>query len=245
MPTNILTDAKLYVAQFNISGDQNSIKLVSAADLKEDTAFGAAYKTMKGGGALIRTKLNGSGFVQSGTTGVEDIIQGRLGTDSVPITVAGEGGDAGESCRFFKGVFAAYDAGAKVGDLHQLNYNAENSGLGTNNPLIRGTIFEDGKTSRVAAGNSAVFTLGAVAAGQSVFAQLHLLAFVGTNVTFKLRSAVTSFATITDRITFTQATGLTSEYGTPAAGAITDTFWRMDWTGTFTSFSAVLVAGIQ
>ncbi len=243
--TNILVDAKLYVAQFNLSGDMNNIAMKSSPQLKDDTAFGATYATQKGGGALIKTNLSGAGFVQSGATAVEDVIQGRLGTDSVLITVAAEGGDAGESCRFFKGVFSAYDADMTIGELHKFAFAAENSGLGGNNPLIRGTIFEDSKTSRTTASNTATRTLGAIAAGQKIYAGLHLTAFVGTDVTFTLKSAVTDWATPTTRATFTQNVAVGSEYITPVAGAITDTFWRFEWTGTFTSFSAVLVAGIQ
>lgn len=245
MATSILTNARLYVAQFNLSGDMNSIKLTTTPQLKRDTAFGATYDTVKGGGALIKTSLSGAGFVQAGTTAVEDVIHGRLGTDDVLMTIAGEGGDVGESCRFFKGVFGAYDMGASVGEMLAFNYSAEASGGTANNPLVRGYIMEDGKTSRVANLNGATQTLGAVSATQKIYTGLHLTAFSGTNVTFTLKSAVTDWGTPTTRFTFTQNTAVGSEYMTPVSGSISDTFWRIEATGTFTSFSAILVAGIQ
>ncbi len=245
MATVILKEARLYVAQFNLSGDLNQIKLVSAAIGKEDTAFGATYQTMKYGGALIKTEMTGAGYAQSGSTSVEDVIQGRVGTDEVLMTVAGEGGDLGESCRFFKGAFEVYDTNITIGEMHKFTFAAKNSGLGTNNPLVRGYIMEDGKTSRTGALNGATQTLGQVLAAQKIYSGLHLTAFVGTNVPFTLKSAVTDWATPTTRITFVQNTAVGSEYPTPVAGAITDTFWRIEATGTFTSFSAILVAGIQ
>ena len=245
MATNILTNARLFVAQYNLSGDMNAIKLVTGAMTRPDTVFGASYDTVKGGGALIKTELSGSGFVQSSSTGVEDVLTGKVGVDQTLITVAGEGGDVGESCRFFCGGFDSYDAGAKIGDMHQFNYTAKNSRLATANPLVRGYIMEDGKTSRTTALNGATQLLGATSATQKVYAGLHLTAFSGTDVTFTLKSAVTDWGTPTTRFTFTTNSAVGSEYLTPISGAITDTFWRIEATGTFTSFSAVLVAGIQ
>lgn len=245
MPSVILTDAKLYVAQFNVSGDLNTIKLITGADLKESTAFGATYRTFQGGGALMKTELAGAGYVQSGASAVETALHGNLGVDSVPITVAAEGGDVGEPCRFFKGVADVYDPALQIGDLYKFNVSAKSSGLSGNNPLVRGTIMEDGKTSRTTASNTATQTLGAVSATQKLYAALHLIAFNGTDITFVVKSAVTDFGTISTRGTFTQNTAVGSEYLTPVAGATTDTFWRIYYTGTFTSFSAVIVLGIQ
>ncbi len=252
MATEILTDCKIYVGQYNISTDLNTIKLVSGAQLKEDTAFGATYQTMKGGGALIKTQLNGSGFVQSGVGKVEDIIESVLGVDGTPITVSGilggssSAGNAGDSCRFFCGGFDMYDAGAKIGDMHQLNFSAKNSSLVPTNPLIRGTIMEDGKTARTTASNTVTQTLGAVGSTQKLYCIIHLLNFTGTDVTFTVKSAVTDFATITTRATSQQFTTAGSQYLTPVAGAFTDTFWRVFWTtvGGLTSFNAVISLGI-
>jgi hypothetical protein len=248
MPTNILTDAKLWAGQYAIHSYLNEIRLTVTPQLKDDTTFGATYQTSKGGGALIRTELKGSGFVDT-ASGIESVVipsyAFAVGSELVPITVAAEGGDAGEGCRFFKSGFESYDAHLQIGELHKFNFNSKGLGQSGDNPLVRGTIMEDGKTSRTGNGNTATRTLGAISATQKMYASLHLIAFNGTNVDFVVKSAVTDFATTTDRFAFTQLTAIGSEYLTPPVGAVTDTFWRVYWTGTFTSFSAVISLGIQ
>jgi len=244
MATIVLTDAKIYLDKFDISGDMNNVVAMVSADAQEDTAFGATFHTSKPG--LRRGTIHGEGFVQfgSGVTTVDGRLYTNVGIADLPISVALEpGGDAGEKAVFMKAMEGAYNIGASVGEL--LKFQFDTMASGTDVQLVKGTIFEDGKTSRTTAGNTATRTLGAVTSTQKVYAVLHLLAFSGTNVTFTLKSAVTDFATVTTRATFTTATGTTSQYITPVAGAITDTFWRFEWTGTFTSFSAVLIAGIQ
>jgi hypothetical protein len=128
-------------------------------------------------------------------------IDGRLyaptiaRTEGLPISAAAAGGDVGENGFFFKSMLAKYSIGGSIGDLLKFQCDAEANGSGVQ--LVRGTIMEDGKTSRTIAGNTATQVLGAVSATQNVYAVLHLLAFVGTNVTFTVQSAVTDFATIT------------------------------------------------
>lgn len=243
MGTIILTDAKAYLGEFDISGDLNQVDINYSADAPEDTAFGATYHTSKPG--LRKAKIHHEGYVQFGstTTKVDGRLYAKFATADVPISVAAEGGDAGEVALFMKSLETQYNFGASVGEL--LKFQVDCGASGANVQLVKGTIFEDGKTSRTSASNTATRTLGAVSATQKIYAVLHLLAFVGTNVTFTLKSAVTDFATVTTRFTFTQNTAVGSEFPTPVAGAITDTFWRFEWTGTFTSFSAVLIAGIQ
>lgn len=243
MATIVLTDAKSYLGEFNVSGDMNHITVNYGADAKEDTAFGATFHTNKPG--LRKATIHQEGYVQFGatTTTVDGRLYSKFAVADVPISVAAEGGDAGEVAFFMKALEAQYNLGAQVGEM--LKFQIDAGASGTNVQLVKGTIMEDGKTARTTAGNSSSRALGAVSATQKLHAVLHVLAFTGTNVVIKVRSAVTDFATITDRITFLTVTAPTSEDPVPVAGAITDTFWRVDWTGTFTSFNAVVIVGIQ
>lgn len=243
MGTIVLTDAKSYLGEFNISGDLNQVNINYSADPQEDTAFGATFHTSKPG--LRKAAIHQEGYVQFGatTTTVDGRLYSKFAVADVPISVAAEGGDAGEIAFFMKALEAHYNIGASVGEM--LKFQVDTGPSGANVQLVKGTIMEDGKTARTVAGNSASRALGAVSATQKLHAVLHVLAFSGTSVVFKVRSAVTDFATITDRITFQTVTAPTSEDPTPVAGAITDTFWRVDWTGTFTSFNAVVIVGIQ
>lgn len=246
MGTVVLTDAKLYCAQFNFSSDLNRINLTIGSKAVEDLTFGQTFETTKSG--LRAGKIDYEGFVQYGSGSIDDALTGgaggtnRIGLDNVPVSAAAEGGNAGDVGFFMQARHAMIEQGAKVGEMLALKVNAEASGAGA--ALVRGTIMEDGKTARTTAGNSTARQLGAVTSSQKVYAALHVFAFTGTSVTFKVRSAVTNFATITDRIAFTAADGPGAQYAY-LAGAITDTFWRVDWTGTFTSFQAAVLVGIQ
>lgn len=241
--TQILSDARVLLAQFNISGDLNQVDLDYSADTKEDTAFGATFHTMKPG--MRNAKIHQEGFSQFGTGFIDDIAQTRIGTADVPILVSPNHGNAGDVCWFMKALHYGLKRGGKVGDMFKFALDAIASG--TNTQLVQGMLLEDGYTSRVAGGNTAgaQINVTGVSALQKLYASLHVLVFVGTNVTIKIQSSATQGGSYTDRITFTLVTGKTSESPTPVAGAITDTWWRVLWSGTFTSFSAVVGAGIQ
>lgn len=243
MGTVTLVDAKVYMGEFDVSGDLNQVKLAYSADSLENSAFGSLAHTKQPG--AFNVMLHHEGYVQFGstTTTIDGRLDAKLAVEGVPVSVAAEGGDAGEKGFFFKSLHHTLIRGGNFGELMKFQVDANANGADTQ--LVKGIIFEDGKTSRTIAGNTATRTLGAVSATQKLYAVLHLKAFVGTNVTFTLKSAVTDFATVTTRATFTANTAVGSQWIVPIPGPITDTFYRFEWTGTFTSFSAVLIAGIQ
>lgn len=114
-------------------------------------------------------------------------------------------------------------------------------------PTIRSRVID--YATRTATANSTGFVLGAVSATQKLYAALHVTAASGTtpNLVVKLQSDDASgFLSPTDRVTFTAATAVTSQYATPVAGAITDTYYRASATitGTSPSFTYLLMAGI-
>lgn len=243
MALQVLLDAKVTMGAFDISGDLNQVKLSYSADSLENSAFGSLAHTHVPGPLTIQ--LHHEGFVQFGAT--QTTIDGRmdsvLGVVDVPVSVAARGGDLGEEVFFFKALHTKYD---RLGDWGQLmKFQVDADASGTDTRLVKGIIFEDGKTARTIAGNTATQVLGAVSATQKVYAQLHLKAFTGTNVTFTLKSAVTDWGTPTTRATFTTNTTVGAQWIVPVSGPITDTFWRFEWTVTaLTSMNAILLAGI-
>lgn len=245
MPFQVLSDAKVTMGPYDISGDLSRVKLVYSADSLENSAMGSLAHTYIPG--AINIKLHHEGFVQFGAT--QTTIDGRmdsvLGVVDVPVSVAARGGDIGEEVFFFKALHTKYD---RLGDWGQLmKFQVDADASGSDVQLAKGIIFEDGKTARTIAGNTAtqVFA-GGVSAVQKVFAQIHLKAFTGTNVTFTLKSAVTDWGTPTTRATFTTNTAVGSQWIAPISGPITDTFWRFEWTVTaLTSMNVILLAGRQ
>ncbi len=244
--TIILSDAKIYLAQYDISGDLNEVGISVTPDTPEDTTFGATYRTKKPGALSAKATIKGySKFNATALNAIDGRLYGNLSVVDIPLSVSPQGGDLGESAFFFKAMLGKYNLGGQFGELCKFDSTAEATGAGVQ--LVKGTIMEDGKTSRTTASNTITQTLGAVSSTQSLYAVLHLLSFVGTDITFAIKSAVTDFATITQRAAFTQNTAAGSQYLTPVAGPITDTNWRVYWTtsGGFTSFSAVVIIGIQ
>lgn len=240
-----LTDARIYLAQYDISGDLNQIAVSVTNDALPDETFGQVAHTKKPGLPTIKANISGfSKFNATALNAIDGRIEGNLSVVDIPLTFA-KTGNIGENSFFFKSMLANFVRDGSIGQLLKFKCDAE--ATGTNVNLVRATIMEDGKTSRVAAGNSATQTLGAVLSTQKVYAALHVTAFVGTDITFTIKHATTDFATITGMTAFAQVTAPTSEYWLPVAGPITDTFFRVYWTtsGGFTSFSAIVSIGIQ
>src|SRR5262249_51753655 len=112
--------------------------------------------------------------------------------------------------------------------------------------IIDGNILEDGKTARTTAGSGAAFLAGSASSTQRLFAVIQVLAFTGSTLTLKVQSAPTSgFVSVTDQLTQSGITAVGGFYLTPLAGPITDTYFRANWSGTFTSFQAAVAIGIR
>lgn len=244
MAVHKLTDAKIYVAQYDISADHNMVELPYGVEALDKTTFGQTTRVHTGG--LYAVDLKGQGFVNYGTGEIEDVLRSIQAVADVPLSVMAEGGDAGERAYFTRILTASTKTlGGTVGDLHGFEWAAKGS---AGQPLVPGTVFA-AKAARGSSSNSGTaLQLGAVGASQRVYAALHVFAASGTtptlDVTVKSDNGV-GFGTPITQLTFTQATGVTSEV-TSAAGAITDDYWRVDWTvgGTTPSFTFAVVVGI-
>lgn len=246
--TLVLKDGKIWMAQYDISADLYKMDISTTPDMKENTVFGASYHTSQAG--LSKLKVGFDGYSKFHATAA-NAIDGRLYTNlsavDIPFSFSADGGDAGEDAYFMKAMLAKYNFGGSIGEMAKFTCGAELTSA--NAALVKGTILEDGKTSRTSAGTGTVQTLGAVTAAQNVYGVLHLTAFVGTDVTFYVQNAVTNFATVTTLGTPsfpTAMTGVGSQYFNMAA-TTTNTFWRVGWStsGGFTSFSAVVILGIM
>lgn len=241
MATLVLDDAKIYVGGYNLSGDHNRISVQASAEEKDATTFGQTFKVRKGG--LKSFTVQGGGFTEYGTGENDDVFFAGLATTSNLLTLAADGGAAGEVGYFGQALESSYDTGAEVGELMPFTVGFAGSGS-----LVRGTIMEDGGTARTSTGNGTARQLGAVAAGQKLYAGLHVLSVSGTSpsLTVKVQSDTSGFPSATDQITFTAATAVGSQWATPVAGAITDDYFRVTWTisGTNPSFLFVVTVGI-
>ena len=184
------------------------------------------------------------GAVDLGTATVEGTNFGNVGTADTPVTIGLDSGADGEIGYTMKSLTRSFDWGEKIGALQKYSVALSAS----NERLVRGTIMHN--ATRTSTANGTARQLGAVAAGKSVYATLHVLDTVsGTNPTLDVvvASAATDSWPGTSRITFSQKTAIGSQFATPVAGSITDTWWRVQWTITGSNtptFPFVVIIGI-
>lgn len=160
----------------------------------------------------------------------------------VPVTVCPLTGADGEIAYLFRATNAKYSCGAAVGEM--LKFQVSGTGTG---PLVRATVMQTGEETATGAGTAR--ELGAITATQRLTAHLHVLSASGTDPTLDV--IVTSddaegMVDPTTRVTFTQATDVTSEQKT-LDGPVTDTWWQVSWTigGTNTpTFEFIVAFGI-
>lgn len=240
-----LVDAVIWLGQYDLSGDHNSVSLTQTVEALKATTFGPTTTTHKNIAGMRGASFEGSGLLSYGASEVEDALRSKFAVVDVPLSIMADGGQATETAWFMKSLLTEYTPmGGTVGEVHGFTLK----GAPSKSPLVRGQVFA-AKAARTATGNSGTAVqLGAVGATQRIYAALHVFAASGTtptlDVTVKSDDAV-GFASPTTVLTLAQATAASSEFKS-AAGAITDTYWRVDWTvgGTSPSFTFAVVLGI-
>lgn len=242
MASFILTDAGIWIDQFNLSGDFNTVSVSSAVEEKDATTFGDTTRIMKGG--LKTVAISGAGFWDAdGTDEPDDVLFSRVGSGATALTLSHDGTAEGSHAHLVQPTVSRYEFSPQVGEIKPFSMSA----VAKDGPMVKGKIIHN--DTRTATGNGTGYELGAVASGQKFYAALHVVTVSGTSpsLTVTIQSAPdNTFAAPTTRVTFTAATAATVEWGTPVSGAITDTYWRAVYTisGTSPSFAFVVSAGI-
>lgn len=241
MAHQVIADARLWVAQYNLSGHANALALDYGAELQDDTPLDALSRKRIGG--LKTIALQCEGFFEAGVGMPDALLHGNLGVSDVPVSMCPIAGAAvGSRAYLFRANFADYEPGGTIGELQRFSAGAEAS----RGPLVRGEILLN--ATHASSGNGTARQLGAVSSQQRLYAALHVLSASGTSPTLavKVQSDDNSgFTSATDRITFTTATAAGSQWGS-VDGAVADDWWRVNFTigGTGPSFTFVLTAGI-
>lgn len=243
MSEQIANNVQILSGAFDISGDMNQVLLDMGVDTPDNTRFNDDTRVFAAGGLETFT-VGGSGFWEGGTDAVDESTYNAIGGAVRPVTVVPSAGLDGDLAYTMQAVKNSYQTGGNIGDILPFSFGAVAGG----DRLVRGTIMATG--AKTATGNGTARQLGAVAAGQKLYAALHVLDPVtGTSPTLDVvvesddNAGMTSATT---RLTFTQATGKTSEW-LSLAGAITDDYWRITYTigGTSPSIPFVVVLGIR
>lgn len=240
----VLMDARIYYASLDATGFSNKVDFAATVDDLDRTTFasnGAHERT----GGLFDSQAAIEGFWDVGDLSKpDDVLWANLGLSAQPLTVLPTSGAVGSLAYLTKVMQVSYKPGADEGKL--LAWSADMSGT---QPVARGMILHPQGTARTSTGTGTATQLGAVTVAQRMYANLHVFSIAGTStptLTVKLQSSVdNTFGSPTDRITFTAATALTGQ-SSSVLGAVTDTWWRAQWTisGTTPSFLFALSAGV-
>ena len=237
----VFNDGKVFSGGYDLSDHITSVNLeITAEELDATTINSGGFREKLGG--IKDTSLQMDGFYEAGANKPDALLGASVGNELIVTTVPDAG--VGNTAYFMKSRLFSYQMFGAVGEIAPFSVTKSQS----DDEVVQGKIEIDGALT--ASGNSTGVQLGAVGATERIYVAIHCTAVSGTStptVTFKLQSDDnSSFTSPTDRITFTGITAIGADYQS-AAGAITDDYFRLNYTisGTSPSFSIHATIGIE
>lgn len=238
MASFTLTDCKIYLGPYDLSGQHNAIALDYNAELLDETVFGTSgTRCWKPG---LQTFKSTGGVFYDDTSDLA--LFSRIGATREVYAVAPVGNAEEDRVFFTQGVNGTYNpASGEVGTLLKSTLDVNNAGI----PLVRGIISAPKSSLRSASGNSTGSDQGAVGSTQRLYAGLFVFAVgVAGTLDVTIESDTVGFPSPATQLTFPQVTTQpTQGFWQEIAGPITDTWFRSKWViaggGTYT-FAVVL-----
>lgn len=234
-----LTNAVIYVGGNDMTGVSNKLSASTKVAELDVTTFGSDYVTRIGG--MRDASMMVSGFADFAQSFDADAIT-NLGGSALTCTFGPTGADV-STAYFFNGLQSDYKAvDSAVGDAagYELSVSNAQGTAATVPGLVRG-VFLLPKSTKTSTGTGTVNQLGAVSATQRVYAACHVFT-AGASATVKVQSAATAGGSYNDRITFTNPSAGASISNT--AGAITDTYWRVNVSAISGTYVLAVAVGI-
>ncbi len=233
----VLTNCKLWYGGYDFSGNVNALAINAGAEILEKTTFGNAARRRLAG--LKTTEMQHEGYFSAGSGEPDGVLFGKVGGANDVMSIAPLTGADGERAFLASVVAGEYSPGGSVGDVMSFSVSAE---LGEDE-LVAGTVMHN--ATRTGAGSGTARQLGAVSATQKFYASLHILSITGGALTVNVQSDNSAgMASPITQDSFTASSAVGGEWLTPIAGAITDDYWRANWTFTGTSVSFIVIMGI-
>jgi len=242
MAPKVMTNVGLWLGGHALAGVSNQVAFDFSADELDATTWNDDGRSYLLGGKTPRVEF--TGFYDPETHGALMALQDLNGGI---VSIAPDGQAAGSLIYAFPTQIASLSRGAQWGELLGAELSAVAAKGAT---LIRGVIGQI-NPNLTATGAGAVQNLGALPAGKTLFAGLHVFSAGGTNpsVTMSVQSAAASgFASPTTRLTLPAMNAVGSVWGTPVKGPVgTDAFWRVNLavSGTSPAFSVLAFLAIQ
>jgi hypothetical protein len=237
-------DMSILEGGYELAGHGKNVQLsVDVTPLDTTALSTAGWVTMIGGNKTATVDMT---LMADMAAGWDLQAFTNFGTADVPRSIVTASAD-GSKAYLMRGITLGYTPleGAP-GELAM----AQISGRSSTGPMARGRLLHPTSVARTSSSTGTGRQLGAVVAGKSMYAALHVLTVSGTNPTLDVivqSDDNAGFTTPTTRITLAQRT-TTGTYGFGSvAGAITDDYWRISYTigGTGTpTFTFAVTAGI-
>lgn len=236
MAVEVIIDGRLWVNAYDLSGHTNELAADCEAEVLDFTNFDSAgWRESKRG--LKQANCAYKGFLDFADDASHEALSAAFGANNVISTAVDDahGADA-QLCQVLG---SRYSKPFKVGQLPLFDV----AFVGATTPgLVDGKILVP-KSAVSSGGSGTGLQLGAVSATQRIYAALHVFACTGTLTCTLVSDDNDSFSSATTRATFTAATGQTVEW-TSVAGAITDDYWRINYSLPSGTASFAVTAGI-
>lgn len=242
MAKQILTNVRPFVVGVDLTAASNKFEITSEVEEKDVTTFASeGWKEFVGG--LGMAQVSAEGFWEAGdATMVDDAAWANLGGVG-PWSICPSGADVGSLAYLATYLEPSYTLLGSVGDVAPFQLAGTSSSR-----LVRGVVAHPPGTARTASGTGTSLNLGAVTAGQRLWAALHVLSVSSTlSLTVRIETdTATGFPSADTALTFSAATNANSPQGQwlfTDGDAITDTWQRAAWT-TSGSGSALFVVTV-
>lgn len=240
----VLTNVRLFAGGADLTSRSNKVELALDVEEKDATNFGSGgWKEVLGG--LKGSALGAEGQWEAGDAGkVDDQMWSGMGAANA-YTACPDTADVGDLAWLLSAMEATYKLGGQVGEIAPWTSTASGAW-----PVARGLVLHPPGTARTTTGTGTAVQLAAVGATEYLYATLHVLSVAGSSnptITVKVQSdSDNTFASATDQITMTAATAIGGQIKR-TAGAITDTWFRAQWTisGSSPSFLFLVSVGIR
>ncbi len=241
MPGTVLTDCKVLLGGYNLSGFSNSLTLDYGAELLDDTVFGTNGTRSSKPGMKTFT-FTGGGFWDSA---IDAPLNTRIGASREVMSFAERGTTEGDRAFTVRAVNGKYNPlSGEVGALLPFEIDA----MSANSPLVRGVLLATGSKATTGNGTGVNFTTP-LAAGQKAYSALHVTAIAATSIIVTVESddnvGFSSPVTRLTHTTFLGAGAVGADWQELAGPIATDTYWRSKWTIVGGPFTIFHVFGIQ
>lgn len=227
-----ITSAFIYAGPIDVTGAAEELTCRAEAETRESTTMrSAGWRTHRN--TLKTSTVSTGGFWSSDSAAdLDPSFFDNLGVGNQVIT-CGMVETEGELAHFMRHMTTEYvQPEGSVGDLAKFRLNS----VGSDGQIgqIRGKLFKEYGSGAATSSTGAIGTgieLGAVGAAQFLYGALHLFGTAGTSITVIVESDSSgAFSTPTTVATFNggSITAVGGYWLTPVAGAISDTFFRLN-----------------